>query len=311
MPCSIAQSTVRRNTSSSSSSMPKTKLPLIMMPRPMQPIGHRLVVAAQVLALVAADEIPRRQALEPDEEAAKPGLRGALDEIAAQDGVDGRRALKEPVHPAHAVEQRRGRSAGRRGDDRRGNRDGVPADARFRRARRPRAACRTIGRPRRRRPCSRSRSAPDSRASRRWSSAPGSGDARSDRGAPAAGGPASAPTATDRPRCGRPARKSARNCGNVCSAGPRNTASACAAASSGSDVTCSPPIATNAPSGPVVVGDAIGAIGVGDVDLDQDEIRAVVERRASARARRRAPPRRPARETPPAWRGRAAETAST
>ena len=33
-------------------------------------------------------------------------LRSALDEISAQDGVDGRRPLEESLHPAHAVEQR-------------------------------------------------------------------------------------------------------------------------------------------------------------------------------------------------------------
>ena len=50
--------------------------------------------------------LPGVERLEPDEEAAQPGLRGALDQIAAQDRIDGRRALEEPVHPAHAVEQR-------------------------------------------------------------------------------------------------------------------------------------------------------------------------------------------------------------
>ena len=47
--------------------------------------------------------------------------------------------------------------------------------------------------------------------------------------------------------CGLPLRKSRKNCGNVASPGPRKMASACCAASSGSDVICSPPSATNAP----------------------------------------------------------------
>ena len=75
-------------------------------PQVMEPIRHGRIVAAQVLALVAADEIAGCEGLEPDEQAAKPGGRGPLDQIAAQHGVDGRRPLEEPVHPAHAVEER-------------------------------------------------------------------------------------------------------------------------------------------------------------------------------------------------------------
>ena len=53
--------------------------------------------------------------------------------------------------------------------------------------------------------------------------------------------------------------------------------SACAAASSGSDVTCSPPSATYAPRRAVVIRDAIGAVRGGDVDLNDDEVRRVVQ----------------------------------
>lgn len=75
-------------------------------PQAMEPIGHGRIVAAQVLALVATDEIAGREGFEPDEEAAKAGGCGSLDQIAAKHGVDGRRSLEKPVHPAHPVEQR-------------------------------------------------------------------------------------------------------------------------------------------------------------------------------------------------------------
>ena len=75
-------------------------------PQIVEPIRHGRVVTAQVLALVAADEIAGCEGLEPDEQAAKAGRRGPLDQIATEDRVDGRGPLKEPVHPAHAVKQR-------------------------------------------------------------------------------------------------------------------------------------------------------------------------------------------------------------
>src|SRR5258708_7045133 len=75
-PCSIAQSTVRANTSSPSSSIPNTKLPLIIMP--------------------SACKRPA------------PRLRGPFDGIAAQHAVHGGRALEQTAHPPHAVEERPG-----------------------------------------------------------------------------------------------------------------------------------------------------------------------------------------------------------
>ena len=59
-----------------------------------QPVGDGRVVAAQVLALVAACQVPRSQRLEADEEAAQAGVGGSLDQIAAKNRVDRRRALK-------------------------------------------------------------------------------------------------------------------------------------------------------------------------------------------------------------------------
>ena len=36
----------------------------------------------------------------------EPGIGGALDQVVAQDRVDGGCALEQPIHAAHAVEQR-------------------------------------------------------------------------------------------------------------------------------------------------------------------------------------------------------------
>jgi hypothetical protein len=61
----------------------------------MQPLGHRLVVASQILQLVAAPEIVRRQCHESDEDAAQPRFRGALDQVTVQNGIDCRRTLEQ------------------------------------------------------------------------------------------------------------------------------------------------------------------------------------------------------------------------
>ena len=61
----------------------------------------------------------------------------------------------------------------------------------------------------------------------------------------------------------------------------------------------------------VVIGNPIRAIGVGDVDLDDDQVRVIVEiERLDVLVLQRDVERRD-RDTPPAWPGRAAETAST
>ncbi len=69
------------------------------------------VIASQILALVAARQVARCQALEADEEALEPGSGRALDQIVAEHRIDGRRALKQPVHSSHAVEQRASESS--------------------------------------------------------------------------------------------------------------------------------------------------------------------------------------------------------
>ena len=72
-----------------------------------QPAGHGGVVASEILAFVAQREVARRERLEPDEQAAQPGFRGALDQIASEHGIDRRCALEQPPHSPHALEQRR------------------------------------------------------------------------------------------------------------------------------------------------------------------------------------------------------------
>src|SRR2546421_6723658 len=72
----------------------------------MQPLSHRLVVPAEILTFVALRKVRRRERLEPDEEAPQPGLSRLFDQVAGQNGIDSRCALKQPVHAAHAVEER-------------------------------------------------------------------------------------------------------------------------------------------------------------------------------------------------------------
>jgi len=76
------------------------------MPKRLQPLGHGLVVPAEILTFVALRKVRRREGLEPDEEAPQPGLRRLFDEVPGENGIDGRCALKQPVHAAHAVEER-------------------------------------------------------------------------------------------------------------------------------------------------------------------------------------------------------------
>ena len=52
-----------------------------------------------------------RERFEADEEAAQAGGGGALDQIVAEDRVDGCGALEQPAHAAHAVEQRAAEAA--------------------------------------------------------------------------------------------------------------------------------------------------------------------------------------------------------
>jgi hypothetical protein len=75
-----------------------------------QALRDRGIVATDVLALVALDEITCRQRLEPDKQATQTSVGSALGDVAAENRVNGGRALKQPAHAAHALEQR-GREA--------------------------------------------------------------------------------------------------------------------------------------------------------------------------------------------------------
>ena len=70
-----------------------------------QPTGHGGVIASEVLPFVAAGEIAGGERFEAYKQTAQPRVGGPLDEIAAQNGIHCRRALKQAVHAAHAVEE--------------------------------------------------------------------------------------------------------------------------------------------------------------------------------------------------------------
>src|SRR5882724_3958925 len=71
-----------------------------------QAVCHLLVVTAQILSLVASLEVLRCKRLKPHEDAAQSRLRGTLDQVAAQNGIHGCCALKQPLHALHAIKQR-------------------------------------------------------------------------------------------------------------------------------------------------------------------------------------------------------------
>ena len=256
MPCSIAQSTVRLKTSSPSSSIPKTKLPLIMMPRPCSRLGHRGVVASEILALVAARQVARRQRLEPDEQAAQPGFGGALDRSPRRIESTVAAPWNSRPIPRMPVEQRRARTVGRRTDGRRGSRGAGRAADRSRRAHRRRAACRTSVRPRRTRPCSRSRNAAGHPRVTTIEFGHEIG-AATDQVAPDRRHAFERPAGSRRRSGGAGGRRGSRRgtAGRSARPGRGRSRRRARAASSGSDVTCRPPSATNDALRAVVVGD--------------------------------------------------------
>jgi hypothetical protein len=68
-------------------------------------VGDGLVVATQVLPFVASFEVAGGEGFEADEDAAEARFGGSLDEVAAGDGVDGCCALKDSAHAFHAFEE--------------------------------------------------------------------------------------------------------------------------------------------------------------------------------------------------------------
>jgi len=71
-----------------------------------QPFGDSGVIAAEILPFIAAGEIAGGERFESHEETSKSSGRRALDQIAAENRIDRGRALEQPAHPAHALEQR-------------------------------------------------------------------------------------------------------------------------------------------------------------------------------------------------------------
>jgi hypothetical protein len=71
----------------------------------MKPIGNCLIVAAEVLPLVALSQILRCERLKADEEAAQSRFGCTLDQVAAQNGINRCGALKQTPHPLHTGEQ--------------------------------------------------------------------------------------------------------------------------------------------------------------------------------------------------------------
>jgi hypothetical protein len=69
-------------------------------------LGDGLVIAAEILALVAAAQVAGRQRFETYKDASQACFGGALNEIAAQNGVDCRGSLEETAHAFHAGEER-------------------------------------------------------------------------------------------------------------------------------------------------------------------------------------------------------------
>ena len=76
-----------------------------------QAVGDSLVVAAEVLPLVASLEVAGGEGLESDEDAAQACICCTFDEVAAQDGVDGGCTLEEATHSLHAIEECFGKAA--------------------------------------------------------------------------------------------------------------------------------------------------------------------------------------------------------
>ena len=252
MPLVTAQSTVRANTSGSSPSRPKTKLPLIMMPRSSSRRVTPPVAAAEDSAACRRPAGLKWRAFRSRRTGSAARPRGQLDRVVAQDRVDRRRSLKDAVHAVHAAEEFARESAiaeemiVEEVEMRPGSR-AISASASST------AACRRIARLRRKRPCSRTCSdrtasrdddefGPDTRPLDQVAPDRRQGlevrSARLDSGAAA---------------CRRQGPQELRE-GVL--AGPEKIVSACGAASSGSEVTWSPP-STTWRLATIVVGDGM------------------------------------------------------
>ena len=84
---------------------------MIITPRSCRRRNGRGVVAAHVLVLPLLDEVVGVERLEPDEEASESRIHGALEKARREHGVHRAGGLPETAHAAHALEQRRGEAA--------------------------------------------------------------------------------------------------------------------------------------------------------------------------------------------------------
>ena len=69
-----------------------------------EPVGDGFVTSAEILPLVASLQVLLCQGFKSDKDAAQSSPRCALNQVAAQNGIHGRGALKEAPHAFHALE---------------------------------------------------------------------------------------------------------------------------------------------------------------------------------------------------------------
>ena len=105
---STAHSTVRSKTAASSSSMPKTKLPLTMTPEAVQAPDGLAVVAAEVLGLALRAQAVGAEGLEADEEAAQAAGHGLFEQPGRSTEATVPAACQSRPMPRMAVEEGRG-----------------------------------------------------------------------------------------------------------------------------------------------------------------------------------------------------------
>src|SRR5882762_4811637 len=71
----------------------------------MQTLNGLFIILPDILPLVALYKIIPVQGLESDKYTAHTGFCRLFDQVAPENGVDGRGALKDPVHSLHTLEQ--------------------------------------------------------------------------------------------------------------------------------------------------------------------------------------------------------------
>ncbi len=105
IPLRIAQSTVRAKDVAIVAVQPEDEAPVDHDAEIVEPPDDVSVAAAEVLALARAREPAGRQRLESDEQAAQSCGRSLFDDVVAKDRVHRRGALEDPAHSPHAAEE--------------------------------------------------------------------------------------------------------------------------------------------------------------------------------------------------------------